>query len=515
MAQTLTARPAFPIRSFLLLACFGSLIPLVLKFDAPLVLMALLLIAGLAFVLPRPELTMSAVFFLLYINFPAIAHQVHGLPKVAAGAMVLLLAFPLLRVLIVERQRIRIDLALLLMVAFMGVLLLSSFFAQDKGIAFARILAFGLEGIIIYWLVINLIRSRRALHRMVWTLLAAGSLLGGLSLYQSATGSYDQQFGGLAERQLKFEYKRAGAVGDSPKVHRSDRADGPLVGNNRYAQIMIVLLPLAFFHFRRAQSLRTRVVAAGAGFFILSGVILTYSRGAFVALVGLVLLACLFKWLRPAHVAVGALCMVALMPFFAPNLLVRLESIGAATALAEEDPAAHADGAIRGRATAMMAAYQVFLDHPILGVGPGQYVPFYSIEYQQLPEFKFRDIQSQRRAHSLYLEMAAETGLVGLIAFLAIPFSLIVALVRLRRRYHGRDREYEDLAIAFTLSISAYLATGIFLHLAFQRYYWLLLAMAGAAVLVMRAASRQPSDVGPVATGMASGFTPRAGSVTS
>ena len=89
-------------------------------------------------------------------------------------------------------------------------------------------------------------------------MLVAGSLLGGLCLYQDLTGSYRQEFGGLAYR----DYVEAEDVmrPGKPKERRDwDRAQGPLNEPNRFAQIMIVLLPLALFMYRCAGSTLTRV----------------------------------------------------------------------------------------------------------------------------------------------------------------------------------------------------------------------------------------------------------------
>jgi hypothetical protein len=45
------------------------------------------------------------------------------------------------------------------------------------------------------------------------------------------------------------------------------------------------------------------------------------------------------------------------------------------------------------------------------------------------------------------------------------------------------------IATGFSLAIVAYLATGLFLHLSYARYFWLMLALGGAAAVVIRQAS--------------------------
>jgi hypothetical protein len=52
------------------------------------------------------------------------------------------------------------------------------------------------------------------------------------------------------------------------------------------------------------------------------------------------------------------------------------------------------------------------------------------------------------------------------------------------------------LATGIGLAIVAYLGTGVFLSLAFQRYFWLLVALAGAACQVLdRPSDRMPRGI--------------------
>lgn len=469
---------------------------LVRRYDAPGVL-ALLIVAGASVpLLLRPETATLAVIFALYLNVPAIAHRLHGVPLFAAASLPLLLTLPLAQQLILRRERPVIDRTFLLMLLFFAVLLTSAVLvARDKAIAVQRSSTFVTEGLALYWLMINLIRRWATLRRVIWTLLAAGALLGSLSLYQAITGSYDQHFGGLAQRNVIPEVtddqeELAPPVALPREEFRGeDRAAGPLDDGspNRYAQIMIVLIPLALALARSERSRSLRLYAAAAGAIILGGVLLSYSRGAFLMLVVLLFVLVLLKWIRPVRLLVALLALGILVRLVAPSYLDRMGSLTTAKDLISDAPAVEADGSIRGRATEMLAALQAFLDHPVLGVGPGQYAPLYSMEYQQMdPDLKFRDIWKPRRAHTLYFELAAETGIIGLSIFMAIVLLLLRELWRLRRHLYESRPELSHYATAFGLSIVAYLGTAVFLHFAYERYYWLLLGVAGAAVRLMR-----------------------------
>ena len=179
---------------------------------------------------------------------------------------------------------------------------------------------------------------------------------------------------------------------------------------NRYAQTLIVLAPLGLVTLFGARTRRARVVWVLILMLMFSGILLSYSRGGFVALALLGLLFGATGLVRPLWMATAFLVILLLAPLAAPGYLGRIQSLSTAKNLMSTENATEADGAIRGRATEMLAAFNVFMDHPLIGVGPGHYAPHYSIDSQSNPYIAFRHIPQTRRAHSLYLELAAETG---------------------------------------------------------------------------------------------------------
>jgi putative inorganic carbon (hco3(-)) transporter len=209
---------------------------------------------------------------------------------------------------------------------------------------------------------------------------------------------------------------------------------------------------------------------------------LTYSRGAAVALAGLVVLAVLLRYIRlRTAVAVGAVMLVGVFTLL-PTYADRLESLTEVSALVD-DGGGPGDGAILGRATSNLAALNVFADHPVLGVGPGRYQADYSQAYAN--ELGLRYFTTPRRAHNLYLEVAADTGALGLVAFLGIVGATLLGLWRARRRWLTRRPEYAHLATALLLAVMAYMLSGVFLHLAYIRYFWLLMAVANSAIWIL------------------------------
>jgi O-antigen ligase len=71
------------------------------------------------------------------------------------------------------------------------------------------------------------------------------------------------------------------------------------------------------------------------------------------------------------------------------------------------------DPSIRGRTAELTAAWEMFADHPLVGVGYGNYIVLYP-EYARESGIDLRS--TERNAHNLFLATAAETGIAGLIA---------------------------------------------------------------------------------------------------
>jgi hypothetical protein len=466
----------------------------------PLVLAAAVAVPLVAMAFWKTEAIALAALFALYINLPVVVKQSPALFKLLSLSLYLLLCVPLAIYLFGRREKLRVDHVFLLMVVFLVAALVSSFFAKDMSFALEWIATFFLEGVVLYFLIINLVRNFGMLKKAIWVLMLGGSLLGSLSLYQELTHSYENKFYGLAQRNVEEgtgeddAAEGGGLVRTRTEVNLANRASGPLGGPNRYAQIMLMLLPLALFTFWRERARRVRLAAGLATLLILSGILLSYSRGAFVNLVLLLALLTFMRYVQPSRILVMVLVLVPVVAIVSPGYLVRMESILGVEGVFSESPARQPDAVTRGRLTEMLAAFMTFLDNPVFGVGPGQYAPFYSVEYMQDPEIALRGITKTRRAHILYFELAAETGLIGLGVFMTMAFLVLRRLLQQRRYWTATRPDFANIATALFLGVVAYLGTAIFLQLAYQRYYWLLLGLAGAALRIFSHANHQTGE---------------------
>ncbi len=433
-----------------------------------------------------PEQGTLLVIFVIYTNIAVVAYKFHGLPQIVAGSVSLMLCVPLTIYWFIRRERFIIDYTWLLMIAFLASLFASLSVAVSVKVGMDWILTYLMEGLAMYILILNVVRNFDTLRKVIWTLLLAGTLLGSLTLVQELTKSYGDNYGGLAQRNISHWDGGPKNTGPEDKVRLANRAGGPVGGANRYGQIMIVLLPLGLFRFIDEKKKWLKVTALGCTLFILVGMLLTYSRGAFISVIFLVLMMTMLRYIKVSQLVLSVVSLLIVIAIASPGYFLRMSSITNVSALFTDDASVKADGATLGRVTEMLAAFTAYLDHPIVGVGPGQYSKFYSVQYMANPEIAFRDIDSTRRAHTLYFEMLAEAGTLGFVCFMSIVFYLLYRLWRLRVRFVGEGRqELANVATAFLLGIFCYLTTAMFLHFSYQRYLWILLAISGAAVHIL------------------------------
>jgi O-antigen ligase len=192
-----------------------------------------------------------------------------------------------------------------------------------------------------------------------------------------------------------------------------------IFGNpNDLALNMVVFLPFALvWVFRDRAPLLKRGVAGLCALLMLATIVFTRSRGGALGL-GLMMAALVVGSLR-VKPAIGAATLAAVIlaaPLAPASFWDRMESI----ADAQKD----ATGSRQARIELMEEAWNVFLDHPVLGIGLGQFVNY--------------DPSGRREAwnvtHNALLQVATELGVLGLLPFVFLIGSGARAALEARRR---------------------------------------------------------------------------------
>lgn len=123
----------------------------------------------------------------------------------------------------------------------------------------------------------------------------------------------------------------------------------------------------------------------------------------------------------------------------------------------------------------------LFLSNPFIGVGPGNF-PHHYVD----PEFRFipgRTLFS-RDLHNMYLGIAAEFGLLGLIPFLAMIGLAFAGLVRTMNG--AADGETRIFARALFVTMLGYMFGCAFLPSQYHKLTWILIGLAFAQARVAR-----------------------------
>ena len=460
-----------PVATF---AGLGVAAAVLIVVGVPPVVAAAVLVAPVAVAVgvARPDLGLVVLVFVTYSRVSDVLIEYHGLPSVAQPLVAVLLAVVLARWLALREEPTGWMGPLQLVAAFGLVLVVSLYAAVDMPMAYDVVGGFARDAVLVL-VVVLLFQRGEALPAVIWSLLAVGIALGTLGIWQYMTGGFATDFGGFAQ---------------APEQHIFGRVDdhriaGPVGDPNYFGQILVVLVPLALGRLRDERALWLRGLALWALVATVVATVLTYSRGALFALVVVAVALLVSRPPRLRTVALGvAAAAVALATLGAPEGYgERIESMVAF--VPGIGGPAH-EPSLGGRMSALAAGWGMFADHPVIGVGPGQFVAHFRPYTEGLG---MRTPGAELRPHNLYVEMAAEHGLVGLVVFGVLLAGVFAGLRDARRRFRRAGAvDYASMTADLRIGILGYLAGAVFIHAAYPRYMWLLFALA----LALPAAAR-------------------------
>lgn len=414
-----------------------------------------------------------ALLFLLYSYAGWVVGHTFGGPEVSQILLLIIIAVLAWRHLErTERFSLPGELiaVLILGIAFAA----SAAFTTDVGAGLRQIwdfIGYGLTVVAIVALLDRPVWLRRA----VWTVVVAGGALAIVSLLQAGTGAYDNDFGGFAIAR--------------PEGAGVFRVGGPL-DPNFFGQVLVATAVLAVYLALSARDRASRGLALTIFIACIAVTGLTGSRGALVATAAAFLLILLLAPIpRDIGAAIAVFVVVAGLVFMPSGLQARIGLSSSSSASPEVAKVTRgSEDAIQGRKSENLAALQMFRDHPLLGVGPGNYSSHY-LSYSQRIGLDPR--LAPREAHSLYLGALGETGIVGACALLAVLWLAVRGAWRGRRSLRGGDAL---LAEGIFVSLMSFLVAGLFLHAAYPRYLWILVGFGFVAgELARKAALSAPS----------------------
>lgn len=263
-------------------------------------------------------------------------------------------------------------------------------------------------------------------------------------------------------------------------IHRVFGPAGSFIqDNNDLGLALIMVIPLMRYLQLASTSRAVRWGLAGLIALSFLAILGTYSRGAFLGMVVLVV-ALVLKTRHRVLTAAAVAVILALGIGLMPELWhARMETI-----VAEQT-----DSSGQSRIDAWAYGIDLAIERPILGGGfrafRGNVDPKSGVGY--------------RSAHSIYFEVLGEHGFVGFALFLALGIGAFLTGSRILRRARGHpDLLWAgDLASMLQVSLVAYAATGVFLGLAFfDLVYHLVVIMILTDAVVKKALSTAAQESG-------------------
>jgi O-antigen ligase len=234
----------------------------------------------------------------------------------------------------------------------------------------------------------------------------------------------------------------------SPDIYRSFSFEmNPLF----FATVTSMLLPYAVARFGISESWQGRFAFGAAACICVAGIVTTFSRGALLAIalsmIGLAVMLPRVRYIVGVPLALGVLSGLAALPWLGSAIWARLTDFDNVSL----------------RFKLWLTAWYMFLDNPLTGVGlngfaHNQLSVMRSYEIGPFPEYSGGELENIATADNTFLQLAAETGMVGAGAFVAM-FGTAGASVK---RNLGRHELMSRVIVGSTAAAAiAYLINGI------------------------------------------------------
>ena len=269
-----------------------------------------------------------------------------------------------------------------------------------------------------------------------------------------------------------FRFLPFSIVTDFVSTRASATFDNPLI----LATYLIIVLPVSIYSLFELKQKWQRVTAGVCVLLIFGGIAATYSRGAYLAVI--VMLVVLMFLGKKQAIGIAAL--------FAGILLILPQSVYQRLfAILQLDVSTVTRLAIWG------GCLKVFTENPLFGVGAG------TENVTTLLQNRFGI--NQPHAHSLYFELLVEGGLISILFFVAVLSLLVYDLFYLLRS----GRQWRRMGVAYLASLAGFLVFSVF-EFSLQtpkelQYFMLFLGLVEASKrLCQKSMAKQNIPPGPL-----------------
>ena len=330
---------------------------------------------------------------------------------------------------------------------FMGILLLAMIFsvkyATDSHIALAESFRFATY-IAIYFIIKYEMKSKKALTKVINSYIFSCLLVSVFGIVQYFTKiGLDEKF--IYKGNYSVSLRITSTIGNS---------------NSLGAFLIIALFPLIMISiyekskFKKAFYIITTLTS-------ITTIVLSFSRNAWIGLIlGLILLVIMYNYrLIFLLIATGG---GALLVPSVRRRLFDFKTIGS-----------------DGRVSLWKIAGKMIKDHPIRGVGNGNYYTLFGKYGKKYPELWYNN-HVNFPSHNSYLKVQSELGIVGIVSFVLLLLSIVIKMKQFATRV--TDKFYKYFYTGFFVSVIVFLIMNVSDNFLFVpkvcSYFWILVAIA-------------------------------------
>jgi len=293
-----------------------------------------------------------------------------------------------------------------------------------------------------FFLGVYLFRERINMHRFMWLFGSALAIVVVMSTYNHYLHGFEREVGYAMVRPFFNDHTHYGAV------------------------LALVAPFFVVMAFNRNGSVLRRRLAIMVFFLFCAGILFSYSRASWLSLIvaagGFVILVFRLKF---RFILAGLILLLGVFALYQTEIVMRLErnqqeSSGDFSEHVQSITNITSDASNLERINRWRSAYRMYEERPVFGWGPGTYqfvyAPFQRSEDYTIITTHFGDLGN---AHSEYIGPLSESGLPGMLSFIALALAVLATGVKLYKK--APDREMRLIALGLTLGFITYLTHGL------------------------------------------------------
>ena len=460
------ASPKYASKRYFWAAVFGALLGCLSYFASPL----LIALGALGFiwavmVYKNPEIgVLSSVFVAPFLTFL-------GSPSLLLAALIIFTFVCMCIKVFLGKLVIKLEISDAFVGIFMLIMLMGGL-ASVGGAASLRESAIYVCFMLIYFMIVSLITTREWLDRLSFSLVASGTLTALYGLYQKLSGNMEV---GTMDKDM---------FGDL-----GGRITSTFENSNMLGVFLIMVFPFAVSYIFRSKKIWIKFASLASCGAMGICLIYTWSRGAWLGLV----LACFVfillydYYIIPLLIPAGALGITVLWDKIGGNGLVTDLATRFSSILTMSDTSSvYRLGIWRG-------ALKVAEENWLTGIGIGT-------EAFRKVYIKFAEsgIETAVHSHNLFLQIFIETGVLGIVIFLAALILCIKSGLELIRRSRADTAAEKSIAVAAISGLMAALLQGmtdfIWFNYRIFFFFWVITAFISAASRISGRKTRSKNE---------------------